>query len=80
MELDLAGRVVLVTGASRGIGYAVAQALIVEGAQVAICSRDEATCLAAAAQLGEGAAGVVADVRDEAAVGALVGRASPRRR
>jgi NAD(P)-dependent dehydrogenase (short-subunit alcohol dehydrogenase family) len=78
MELDLTGRVVLVTGASRGIGHAVARALVVEGARVAICSRDEATCLAAATQLGESAAGFVADVRDEAAVGALVAQVVER--
>jgi NAD(P)-dependent dehydrogenase (short-subunit alcohol dehydrogenase family) len=78
MELDLAGRVVLVTGGSRGIGHAVARALIAEGAHVAICSRDEATCLAAAAELGDGAAGFVADVRDEDAVAALVARVVER--
>jgi NAD(P)-dependent dehydrogenase (short-subunit alcohol dehydrogenase family) len=78
VELDLSGRVVLVTGASRGIGHAVARALIAEGAHVAICSRDEATCLAAAAQLGDGAAAFAVDVRDEAAVGALVAQTIER--
>ena len=68
MELDLAGRVVLVTGASRGIGLAVARALIAEGAQVAICSRDEAAIGAVAAELGDEATGFAADVRDDAAV------------
>ena len=76
MELDLAGRVVLVTGASRGIGLAVARALVAEGAQVAICSRDEAAIGAVAAELGDGATGFAADVRDDAAVAAFVAHAA----
>jgi NAD(P)-dependent dehydrogenase (short-subunit alcohol dehydrogenase family) len=70
MELDLRDRVVLVTGGSRGIGRAVAQALLAEGAHVAICSRDAATCLETADELG--AHGFAADVGVDAAVSALV--------
>ena len=73
MEPDLSGRVVLVTGASRGIGLAVARALVAEGARVAICSRDEAAIAAVAAQLGDKATGLAADVRDDAAIAALRG-------
>lgn len=40
MNLDLTGRIALVTGASRGLGLACAHALAGEGATVAICSRD----------------------------------------
>ena len=76
MELDLAGRAVLVTGASRGIGLAVARALVAEGARVAICSRDEAAIRAVAAELGDGATGFAADVRDDAAVAAFVAHAA----
>jgi NAD(P)-dependent dehydrogenase (short-subunit alcohol dehydrogenase family) len=80
MELDLSGRVVLVTGASRGIGLAVARALVAEGARVAICSRDEAAIAAAAAQLGDQATGLAADVRDDAAVAAFVAHAAAHAR
>lgn len=46
MELGLAGRSVLVTAASRGIGRAAAEAFLAEGARVTICGRDEATLMA----------------------------------
>jgi 3-oxoacyl-[acyl-carrier protein] reductase len=52
MELGLKGKVAMVAGASRGLGFAVAQALANEGAAVSIASRDEAAVRAAAGRLG----------------------------
>ncbi|MGH7326334.1 MAG: SDR family oxidoreductase [Candidatus Rokuibacteriota bacterium] len=51
MDLGLAGKAVLVTGASRGIGRAVALALAEEGARVAICARSAETLAGAAAEI-----------------------------
>ena len=51
MELGLTGKVVVVTGASRGIGFACAAAFLQEGARVAIVSRDPGRLEHAAARL-----------------------------
>jgi NAD(P)-dependent dehydrogenase (short-subunit alcohol dehydrogenase family) len=50
MDLNLAGRVVIVTGASKGIGYACAEAFAAEGAKVALVSRSHANLDAALAR------------------------------
>jgi 3-oxoacyl-[acyl-carrier protein] reductase len=52
MDLGLRGRVALVTGASRGIGRGIAEALSAEGARVAVTSRDAARAREVGAQLG----------------------------
>jgi len=64
MELGIRGRVALVCGASRGIAFAVAEALAREGCSLAICSRDEAAIGAAAAKLEAQGAPVLALVAD----------------
>ena len=62
------GRTAVVTGAARGIGYAVAERLVAEGARV-LLSDIEPAVAEAAARLGQPHA--VADVSDNAAVDAL---------
>jgi len=57
---SLENRVALVTGASRGIGFAIAQSLSEMGAKVAICSRDAGRLEEAAALLGRAGSRVLA--------------------
>ena len=52
MELGLDGKIALVAGASKGLGYAVARALAGEGAIVSIASRDAQAIADAAARIG----------------------------
>ena len=68
MDLGLSGKVAMVGGASRGLGFAVAQALAREGAKVSIASRDEAAIQAAASRIGGDVLAVTADVRSADAV------------
>src|ERR1700689_3216521 len=72
MDLQLTGRRALVTGGSRGIGKAVAAALLAEGAEVAIAARDLDRLHEAAAGLGaaagRGGAAVGVDTGDDASV------------
>jgi 3-oxoacyl-[acyl-carrier protein] reductase len=67
MDLGLNGRRALITGGSRGIGFAVAEALAAEGAAVGLVARDAAGLAAAAKRLGPRGVPVataVADVTD----------------
>ena len=67
MDLGLHGRRALITGGSRGIGFAVAEALAAEGAAVGLVARDAAGLAAAAERLGSRGvlvATAVADVTD----------------
>jgi 3-oxoacyl-[acyl-carrier protein] reductase len=64
MELEISGKTALVTGASRGIGRAVAAALAREGARVAMASRSRARLTEAAAELEGETAVLVADTSD----------------
>ena len=78
MDLGLAGRVAIVTGASRGIGKACAAELAAEGAAVVLLSRDGARNAAACAELASQAkdrvVGAPADLNDEPAVRAVFAR------
>jgi len=53
MDLGLRDRVYLVTGGSRGLGFAAAEALVAEGARIVLSSPRESTAAAAAASLDE---------------------------
>ena len=65
MELGLEGKVVLITGGSKGIGLACALAFAAEGARIAICSRSRDNVERARAELS--AFGLAADLSDAAA-------------
>jgi NAD(P)-dependent dehydrogenase (short-subunit alcohol dehydrogenase family) len=66
------GQVGLVTGASEGIGYAIAERLIEEGAHIVICGRRAEVLEAAGQQLGDQCTPVVLDVEDAGALADLV--------
>jgi 3-oxoacyl-[acyl-carrier protein] reductase len=70
MDLGIDGRVALVTGASKGIGRAIAAELAAEGARVAVSSRSQERIEAAAAEIG--ATPLVHDTTDLDSVPALV--------
>jgi NAD(P)-dependent dehydrogenase (short-subunit alcohol dehydrogenase family) len=79
MDLGLSGKRAIVTGASRGIGRAIASALAAEGASIAACARgaeglEEA--LGAFRAHGVAAYGEALDVRDASAFTGWVGRAA----
>ncbi|MFE5285292.1 SDR family oxidoreductase [Nocardia sp. NPDC056611] len=62
---DLTGRTAIVTGASRGIGLAVAKAIAAAGGNVVLTSRSQESADAAAAEVGGAALGVGAHAADE---------------
>jgi NAD(P)-dependent dehydrogenase (short-subunit alcohol dehydrogenase family) len=78
MVMSQSGRVAVVTGSSKGIGLAIAEALVHAGASVAVSARDAKEVGAAAGRLnalGKGRAlGVPCDVRRPDAVAELIGR------
>ncbi|MHB0922962.1 MAG: SDR family oxidoreductase [Bellilinea sp.] len=76
MDLKLAGKIALVIGSSRGLGYAAAQALAEEGAKVAINSRNSDQLGAAALKLHQSTGGeilpVTGDVTDKEAAHRII--------
>ncbi|MFB6522490.1 SDR family oxidoreductase [Streptomyces sp. NPDC056401] len=75
MDLGLKDRVYVVTGATRGLGYASARELTADGAKVVLTGRDAARAEAAAKALGPNAVGVAADNSDPGAASRLVAAA-----
>lgn len=84
MELGLRGRVYVVTGGSRGLGFAAARALVAEGAHVLVSAPHEATAAAAVGRLASAvatagnAAWVVADNSDPTTADRLIAAAHER--
>jgi 3-oxoacyl-[acyl-carrier protein] reductase len=74
VDLGLNNKKALVTGASRGLGKAVAAALASEGAKVAICARDAVRLEAAAKEIG--AIGITADLSQAGAADAMLRQAT----
>ena len=84
MDLGLDGRVYLVTGGSRGLGFAAAQALVADGARVVLSAPHEGTASSAVARLAQNAAAaepaawVIADNADPGTPGRLIAAARNR--
>lgn len=68
MDLALEGRSAFVSGATRGLGWAVARALASEGARVVLTGRDAAGASRRAEELGGGAVGLGLDLTDPTSV------------
>ncbi len=80
MDLGLAGKKALITGSTKGLGRAIAETLVAEGASVAICSRTEDDVKAAVEAMSAGASGTVVgsvcDAADPDAVRAWVAQSA----
>jgi 3-oxoacyl-[acyl-carrier protein] reductase len=72
MDLGLADRVYVVTGGTKGLGFAGARALVADGARVVVSSRSQESVDAAVAKLGDNARGIAADNSDPATPDRLV--------
>ncbi|HEY8787754.1 MAG TPA: SDR family NAD(P)-dependent oxidoreductase, partial [Actinopolymorphaceae bacterium] len=79
MDLGLQNKVFVVTGGTRGLGFATARALVAEGARVVLSGRDPAGVEAAVGQLGRASTlGIVADNADVETPGRLIAAAQAR--
>jgi 3-oxoacyl-[acyl-carrier protein] reductase len=72
MAHSVAGRSVVVTGGSKGIGKGIARVFAGAGAKVAILARGLREAEAAAAEIGQGAIAIAADVTDAGSLGAAM--------
>lgn len=68
----LDGKVALVSGGTSGLGFAIAECLVAQGARVVVSSEDATAVEDAAQRLGDEAVGLTCDVVDEAACASLV--------
>jgi NAD(P)-dependent dehydrogenase (short-subunit alcohol dehydrogenase family) len=75
---SLSGKVALVTGGARGIGFATAKELVARGAKVIVVDLHDDAVQQAATQLGGAALGIAADVTDREAMGDVVATAVER--
>ncbi len=71
-------KVVLITGAARGIGMGIAKCFVAQGASVIITDLDESMTQAAAAELGENAMGLVANAASQSAMSEAVSKVLQR--
>lgn len=78
MELGLNDRVYVLTGATKGLGFAAARCLVADGARVVVSSRSQGSVDKAVSELGSNAAGIVADLADPGTPDALVAAAHDR--
>ena len=70
--MNISGKTALITGGTKGIGFAIAEALVRAGANVFVCSRTREEVEEAVQKLGENAAGKLCDVRVEEQVKATI--------
>ncbi len=76
MDLGISGRRAAVAAGTSGLGLASATALAAEGVHVAICGRDPQRLADAAAEIGSGCVGIIADVSTSAGAAAFVAGAA----
>lgn len=78
MSMRLDGKAAMITGAARGIGRAVAERYVAEGARVAIADIDLGRASASAAEIGPNCIAVAIDVTDQASIDRAVGEVEER--
>lgn len=78
MDLELKNRVVIITGASRGIGAAAARVLAAEGAKLALVSRDGAALTALGKTLGGEPLSIACDMNEADSAARIVGETRER--